>query len=79
MLKKGFAIDEDDPVFVDDCLETFFFETLLQLDFRTFTDAMLKCFWEFFLHINSTYGQVETLALGEFKVHTHKLIGIESL
>jgi hypothetical protein len=66
-------------VFSDDCLELLFFETLLKLDFKTFTQAMLSCFWEFFLHVNAQYGQIETLALDNFKVHTHKLIGIEAL
>lgn len=40
---------------------------------------MLKCFFEFFIHVNASYGQIEIKPLGEFKANTHKLIGIESL
>ena len=79
LLKAGYDLLEDDSVFVDDCLEGLFFETLLKLDYKSFTAAMLTCFWEYFLHVNSSYGQIETRALGEFTVHTHRLIGIEAL
>lgn len=72
-------MQEADCVFSDDCLELLFFETLLKLEFKTFTSAMLNCFWEFLIHVNSSYGQIETLALQDFKVHTHRLIGIETL
>ena len=66
-------------MFSDDCLELLFFETLLKLDAKTFTSSMLNCFWEFFIHVNATYGQIETLALQDFKAYTHRLIGIETL
>lgn len=70
---------EADCVFADDCLELVFFETLLKLEPSTFTPAMFNCFKEFFLHINASYGQIEKLALGNFKAHTNNLIGIETL
>jgi len=70
---------EADCVFADDCLELVFFETLLKLEPSTFTPAMFNCFKEFFLHINASYGQIEMLALGNFKAHTHNLIGVETL
>lgn len=70
---------EADGVFADDCLELIYFETLLKLDATTFTVAMFNCFREFFLHTNASYGQIEMLALGNFKAYSHNLIGIEAL
>ena len=50
------AFDDKSDFFSDDCLELLFFDTLLKLDFRFFTEAIYKCFEDFFIHVNEQYG-----------------------
>ena len=71
--------DEKDDFFSDDCLELLFFDTLLKLDFRIFTDSIYKCFEDFFIHVNEQYGQIVTSYNNKIEVYDSKLIGIEAL
>ena len=52
---NGFFEDSND-FFSDDCLELLFFDTLLKLDFRFFTESIYACFENFFIHVNEQYG-----------------------
>lgn len=54
------CVADFEDVFNDDCLELIFFEKLLKLDFRHFTNAIYSCFEAFFIHINEQYGQIVT-------------------
>ena len=61
------------------CLELLFFDTLLKLDFRFFTESIYKCFEDFFIHVNEQYGQIVTSFGNSIEVFDSKLIGIEAL
>ena len=56
---NGFFEDSND-FFSDDCLELLFFDTLLKLDCRFFTESIYTCFESFFIHVNEQYGQIVT-------------------
>ena len=71
--------DDSNDFFSDDCLELIFFDTLLKLDFRFFTDAIYGCFESFFIHVNEQYGQIVTTFQTQIEVYDFKLIGIEAL
>lgn len=71
--------DENNDFFSDDCLELIFFDTLLKLDFRFFTEAIYSCFENFFIHVNEQYGQIVTTFQTQLEIFDFKLIGIEAL
>lgn len=71
--------EESNDFFSDDCLELLFFDTLLKLDFRFFTQAIYDCFESFFIHVNEQYGQIVTTFQTQLEVFDVKLIGIEAL
>jgi hypothetical protein len=48
----------DDQMFEDDPMDSFFFDTLLKLDFRFISEQMYTCFEKFFMHQNIKYGQI---------------------
>jgi hypothetical protein len=73
------VFDEKQDFFSDDCLELLFFDTLLKLDFRFFTDAIYKCFEDFFIHVNEQYGQIVLSYSDSIEVFDNKLIGMEAL
>ena len=73
------VFDENNDFFSDDCLELLFFDTLLKLDFRFFTEAIYGCFESFFVHVNEQYGQIVTSFQTQLEVFDVKLIGIEAL
>lgn len=78
--KQSNGIFEDsNDFFSDDCLELLFFDTLLKLDFRFFTEAIYECFESFFIHVNEQYGQIVTTFHTQLEVFDVKLIGIEAL
>lgn len=71
--------DDSNDFFSDDCLELLFFDTLLKLDFRFFTEAIYGCFESFFIHVNEQYGQIVTTFGTQLEIFDVKLIGIEAL
>jgi hypothetical protein len=71
--------DGSEDFFSDDCLELIFFDTMLKLDFRFFTDAIYSCFEQFFIHVNEQYGQIVSHYSYSIETFDVKLIGHEAL
>ena len=71
-------LDDEKDFFSDDCLELIFFDRMLKLDVRFFTDSIYTCFEHFFVHINEQYGQIVSMH-SQLEVFEYKLIGSEAL
>jgi hypothetical protein len=54
---KG-RINEGTVLFDEECIEMFFFDLLLSIDFSSINKVVYDCYQAFFIHINIQFGQI---------------------